>query len=536
MNRIEQMSELNIKSAVQQHRDQRNDVSKSLQEFRNLEYSFMLDNGYLLFELTAKKADNRIDYVSIVDIIDKSIKTNVSSRFQELLPLNIDEIQTVLCDHLIVGVASVNTTLSIVPGYHHMQNRKNTSNVSNTPNVSNTTTHHRYDMMVSEDQIVYLHPYVFHTVCNDQDNCNQHRINDFKWYSIKSIKDDAVLSNPLWYHWDIFMSKGDFTVLEDVKNHTVFRSNPELFDQFICLERKGFGEFVKMNQDNFIFRIRPEKSDPSIYESVIEIVYYFDVTERISHTNYTEIDRFEIRTGGMLSRSCNSRFAQTLYSICTKESGFVFNLIEISNYFRTINYDILLREWYPDDHSLNNGLPDNRSDGMLDNNSVNSLSNILTDDPSKLLSDVLIIGSDPSALDVKLNIKKIYSINVYKFDRIDYKNIVRIVMILQWMKELDLRGGFVMTDDSGHNKSGYMIVAGDEVVVTHRDKLGNLAIFQNRFKCLHWKKVKHYHYSNHDHISRLKYDKIPETNFVATHKEIVLEPKYGEILSAIQII
>lgn len=521
---------------------QRNDVSKSLQEFRNLEYSFMMDNGYLLFDMTDKRSETKIDPCMVLIHINTSLKTNISSLFSELSEIPLHKIKEI-CSiedeaktdwfsrvmekyEIIVGVSTSDTCLRFVPGYHHICNRSNDT-------IPTKCDSYRYQMVIKEDQIVYFHPYVFFDMSTNRDNDSN--LQNLKWYGVE--RSDTHQSDHLWGSWDLFKTNGDFTIIDDVKDHELFRSDQDLYKGFIELEQKGYGEFVKMNQDNILFRIRPrccDKSsfiqlgDPSIYESVIEIVYYFDMTERISHTNYTEVDRFEVRTGGVLARSCNSKFAQKLYDMCTQDSiTFKIDLTQIIEYFRTIDYNDLLCEWYPAEIKTEDSQDDT------------------TPPDAPVDTDVLVLGVKPSQfdLDMKLNIKKVYSINVYKFDRLDHKNISRIRMITSWMNDLKLRGGFVLTDETEskvHNKgdlkniSGYMIVGGEEVVVTHRDKLGDLAVFQNRFKCLHWKKVKHYHYSNHDHISRLRYEKFPEQVFILTHAEIDKNPEHAEILSVVR--
>lgn len=523
-----------------------NDLSKSLQEFRNLEFSFMMDNGYLLFDLTTKKSQNKIESDMIIKIINSSLKTNLSSSFPDLGQITNQDLEDMIkmvsgikkgqkqkildTYDIVVGVAVSDTSLRFTPGYHHICNRQT--------NEDKTSDQYLYDMIIKRDQIVYFHPYIFYNLCNNE--INNHNTTKLMWYGVKKgLSESDQKSVSLWGSWNLFKTKGDFTIIDDVKNHNLFQKDQELYEQFIRMEQKGYGEFVKLNTDNIVFRIRPvcntgyiELGDPSIYESVIEIVYYFDISERILHTNYSDVDRFEVRTGGVLARSCNSHFTQKLYDLCCEsdndKSGdedefvFKFNLLRVIEFFRTMDYNKLLCEWYPRETKCDESIINNEN------------------------SDVLVIGlpknnksnTPQTILDVKLNIKQVYSINVYKFDRLDNKNIARIRMIQSWMHELNLKGGFVISNETEHgthdhnnSKSGYMIVAGEEVVITHRNKLGDLAIFQNRFKCLHWKKVKHYHYSNHDHIYRLRYEKFPNENFILVHKDLDKDPYYAEVLS-----
>jgi hypothetical protein len=171
--------------------------------------------------------------------------------------------------------------------------------------------------------------------------------------------------------------------------------------------------------------------------------------------------------------------------------------LKIADHFKFIDYNVLITSWYP-------------------------------------RSTVSFINDNKLDLDIKLEIKKVYAVHVYKFDQLDYRNMNRVHMIMSWIKELQLRGGFILSDHLVKNSPGYMIVTGDEIIITHRDRLGDLAVFQNRFRCFHWKKIKHYHYSNNDHISSIKYEDIPSECFCFNRDELKnIETTYPILVSII---
>jgi hypothetical protein len=494
---------------------EQNDISRSLQDFRNLEYSFMMDNGYLLFDPPEllNESDN------IIHQINQSIKKNISSNFQEIQEFDQDILDKSFSYihersmnmvtntyEIIIGIASDDTYLNLIPGYHHICNR--IDDCSTTKERLANDPLFKYKMNIKANQIIFFHPYAFYNAYNVYNDAEiRKNVMKIKWYYSRNAQESAINHN-LWESWDIFKKNGEFKVIDDIYSDKFFMNNIDTYDKFILLESNAYGEFINMCADHLIFRIRPIKSEnsffqlglPSLYDSVVEIVYYFDISQRIIHTNYKDTDRFEVRTGGILARSSNTKLSETLYNICHNNDGiFKFDLDKIVNYFRHIDYNKLLCEWYPwTEEKKSEDDSDNKSDYVID---------------------------------LKLKIKKIYSVNVYKFDRLDGKNLSRILMIKSWIDSLHLKGCFVLSD-SQYIYPGYMIVSGEEVQITHKQKIGELAVFQDRFKSLHWKKIKHYHYSNHNYISKISHESLPDNSLIL-NREDLSDPKYSVILSII---
>jgi len=193
----------------------------------------------------------------------------------------------------------------------------------------------------------------------------------------------------------------------------------------------------------------------------------------LNHVN--DDDRFEIRTIGVLSRACNVLFSRELSKICQINNKFHLDLELIYKHMININYNEKILEWYP---------------------------RMIKENPDEM----------DETENLHLKFKKRYDVNVYKFEYMDIKFIPRINMIISWMKELELKGGFILSDPKVYKSPGYMILGGDDTNNSNI-KMSDLHVFQERFKCLHWKKVKHYYYSNHDYISRVDYETLPDDNF-----------------------
>lgn len=299
----------------------------------------------------------------------------------------------------------------------------------------------------------------------------------------------------MWDHWNVLKKNIEFTSLDEFDGSIIPQNEDvaKIYGDMHWLECVGIGELVKLTASQLVFRIRPTSNDnenifiklghPSIYESMIEIVYYFNV-------DAPDI-RFEVRTIGVLSRACNALFSRELSLICTEKSKdsnierFNLDIKKICKSLVSINYNEKILEWYP-----------------------RTCKKMIIDDT-----------------DLHLRIKKRYDVCVYKFEFMDVKFMPRINMILSWMKELEMKGGFILSDSKSltkntkHYSGGYMILGGDNTNDSESNK-SDMSVFQERFKCLHWKKTKHYHYSNHDFISQIDYDDIPKNYFCLTYDNI----------------
>ena len=148
-------------------------------------------------------------------------------------------------------------------------------------------------------------------------------------------------------------------------------------------------------------------------------------------------------------------------------------------------------------------------------------------------------------------VNKKYTVYVYKFGSLDEKNITRIKMIELWIKELELKGCFILSDTENKmnvlrigldkqkqldQKPGYLIIGGELITSAHNEKLSDLMVFQKRFECLHWKKSKMYNYLNNEFISSIDYNNIPN-EFLRTSIDKTKSDKthnYDELLKIIQ--
>ncbi|VBB18810.1 hypothetical protein YASMINEVIRUS_1342 [Yasminevirus sp. GU-2018] len=498
------------------------DVSKSLSEFRNLEYSFMLDNGYIVFDPREKKTGAFNDVESRRELIVKSISNNISTKVRMFTILSTDQIADVqqstksTYDYsMFVCFVRNDTVLHLSPGRHLSRGLVN--DVSN-----DDRRKYEHQTNVKKDFVVYIHSSLVQTLRFDDSSA-------VEWYGVQFDHSDEDCKDQLWSGWDLFVKNGDFTPLYSVRWSDFFAKNPDVYQQFSNLELSGWGEFVKLNNESLIFRIKPVNTSscislgrPSIYESTVEIVYFHDTTERMTHTNYSYTDVFEVRTGGVMSRSCNTVFSRTLYNLCSESdsdshTSFVFNVDKIVEFFRNVDYNSLISSWYP-------------SDKCNTNTSYDSSDESDTKSDDRESSD---------SVEIRLTVKQVFAVHVYKFDTLDEKNISRVKMIVGWLKELGLKGGFILSETLGTKPGknfvkttpGYMVVSGEDVILTHHNKVGDLAVFQNRFKCLHWKKVKQYHYSNHDFISSLSYERLPQTPFCVSGKDVNVfkNTKYSDI-------
>lgn len=528
---MELQGEMLESSYEEQPKYTRSDLSKSMAEFRNLEYSFMLDHGYLLFEYSPKKDDAK----TIQEVLLESVKNNISDSVQiyEITHADIqNHVSGVFSKDrygdiiLFICIAVDNINITIIPGLH---NKLNWIDKPSTDTENEQCFLMSYPIDMEKGNIMYIHPYImYNSVCTTQKPDDE----KLRWYAVKSTVTDTIDRPCTWRYWNVFKRNCDLTPLIELKNtDRFFDMDSRFYNDFCKLERSGLGVFVKLNADNIVFRIKPRNyvshscipydiqtdttvpyiklGHPSLYESTVEIVYYFDTSVRLTHSNYTDRDRFDVRTGGVLSRSCNTQFTNTLYDMCTvmndsNEVIHVFKLEKIVEYFRSVDYNKLITQWYPYD------APEESTDGTNSNE---------YDDTDKPLL-------------LTLNIKKRHTVFVYKFDVLNAKNISRIEMILSWMRELKLRGGFILSNNTSISP-GYMIVSGDEIIRTHHAKLGNTAVFVDRFKCLHWRKVKHYDYMNNNAITKLNYEDLPEQPFCFDRIKIENEKTSYPVLHSI---
>lgn len=462
------------------------DISKKHVEFRNLEYNFMIDNGYLLFDKIKDTSDE-----PNVNLILKSITDNLMSKTQKITKIDVPSWDLITPNNysrsVIVGFAKNDLTESLRPGQHFAVNHLMNHRI----NENNLQEIKSYNFNMKKGQFAFFHPLQLYQQLDWKDGVVQSNI---MWFMVESepiLRDDGTINNNLWGSWDILKKNIEFTPLDELTESVFSQYFPatyyskddckKIWDDLNHIEHNGIGELIKLTSSQLVFRIRPignndqevfiKLGQPSIYESVIEIVYFMD--------HRTDDDRFEIRTIGVLSRACNVLFSRELSELCTIEPNeFHLDLEKVIQRMINIDYNEKILEWFP------------RTPGEVI-------------DETDLLH---------------LKFKKRYDVCVYKFEFMDVKFLPRINMILSWMKELELKGGFILSDPKNYKSPGYMILGGDD---TNADSKSDIHVFQERFKCLHWKKVKHYHYSNHDYISQINYDDLPNNNFCYQINEII---------------
>ncbi len=463
------------------------DVSKKHKEFRNLEYNFMIDNGYLLFDVI-----NETPGESMIGMILESITNNLMSKTKNITKI-IPHWDLINSSHysrtVIVGIATNDIVKSFRPGQHYVVNHFLCDNNENVKKMINEI--ETYELKMKKGQFAFFHPFQLY----EQFDWTEKGAQNIDWYIVES--DDVLEIETMWGSWDILKKNIEFTPLDEFNKLTFsqfFKLNEntnKIWEDINHIQCTGIGELIKLTASQFVFRIRPISTDkdeskifiklgpPSIYESMIEIVYFLD------QEHNTDENRFEVRTIGVLSKACNVIFSCELSQICSKHCSFDFDVEKIYKHLININYNEKILEWYP-----------------------RTVKKIVDDTDNNL----------------HLKFKKRYDIYVYKFEFMDAKFMPRINMILSWIKELELKGGFILSDPSnkqhGYPRSmGYMILGGDDTNNSDSYK-SDLCVFQERFKCLHWKKVKHYYYSNHDYISQIDYNELPDNHFCYTTQDV----------------
>jgi hypothetical protein len=457
------------------------DVTKKHVEFRNLEYNFMVDNGYLLFE----KVDMGPDQ-SMIDMIFKSITDNLMSKAQNVKKINAGSWPDLTSDpdSVIIGIARDDFTESFRPGQHHAVNHlirhHRITEITQVKNIKS------YVLNMKKNQFAFFHPFQLHGQLEENQN--------IEWFVVESeLTHDNNDSISMWRSWDVLKRNIEFTPLDGFNEQSFTDSLNlstgwtylilnKIWNDLNHIESHGIGQLIELSSKQLVLRIRPSDDNknskvfiklgqPSIYESMIEIVY---------HMNHgSDDDKFEVRTIGVLSRACNVLFSRELTRVCTSfDNTFYLDIEMIWKHLIHINYNDKILQWFP------------RVSGPVD---------------------------EPDDNGLRLVFKKRHEIYVYKFDHIDIKFMPRVNMIESWFQELELKGGFIL---SNHESQGYMILGGDSTNV-HSDTKSDMCVFKDRFKCLHWKKVKIYHYSNHDFISQIDYDALPSKYFCHTINEII---------------
>lgn len=507
------------------------DMSKNSREFRNLEANFFIDNGYIRFDDDSVTSD--IDAKVFSDRVMKSIKTNmigVTDNACEIIEIHdpavyMDATHNDACEEspkrniLFIGIVRdgneartdsthydyrYNATIKVKPGSHHIVEAINSVELTEghdgdelarlTRNFDALTD---YEIRLKKGDFIYILP----RLVND---AYIHMSGIIKWY--------ALTVNHA--HHDSTHNFDGFSNLQLEFNYTPIyhaEQSPDDYDyidkslvqEFKELQNRGWGQVISIDPQMFVFRIRSIAQDeftimrdPSIYEAMYEIAYYPDMDGRVMHCNYTIYDCFDVRTSGFIARRRNEIITRELYDLCASSGKFRFEPLKIASYIRNISYNQMICSWYPKE----------------------------------------IVSEQCDTESFALTNIKSYSVYVMRFKMLDFKNIIRIAMIESWMKELCIRGGFVLADpdsDTPNCEYGYLVVVAESIAYGHTSQSGNLNTFMNRYDSFHWRRVSRFDHRNKDCLYKVDINDYPPDFFVIRHFKLA-DPVYHKVRSIIE--
>jgi hypothetical protein len=502
-----------IKSVIEENNA---DLSKNSSQFRNLDANFFVDNGYLRFvnDNACYAGNCNADLSTFTNDMLNSIRTNLFSDPEsqiEILPLHDDEFNKLVnsCEYethfdinipLVIGLCNSDSEmLTVRPGQHHIvdamsccidDNRLDT--LRNSLDSINPCT-----IRFNCNEFVYILPNLMRSMTMPK---------HMTWFKVVDNR-PACIPNHNFDTFDQMNKEFSLMYVHSLNNQNIpleWMDNNQLLDiisQFTELAEKGWGQLMNVSEEYLTFRIRSIASDdilimgdPSLYEAVYEVLYYYDMSKRAQHSNYSLIDRFEVRTSGFIARRRNDLLTADLYKLCTNgsndESDFSFDLMKVSSYLRNLNFNQIIKKWFPIEKK-------------------EELSGLC-------LTDI-----------------KSYSTYVFRYRALDSKNITRMVMVEDWIKELDIKGGFVLSDPDVNRSDprhfGYLIVSGESIVYGHIGKSGDLNTFMDRYDSFHWKKVTRYSHRNCDFLFEVDYKSYPDSFFIITHDELHNKEEYTSI-------
>jgi len=508
------------------------DLSKNSRDFRNLDANFLIDNGYIRFADDVVDCSNldtfrisiltslrtnlfldpncEIDLIPIEDYDLLSIKRQFKSEtYEEVIPL-------------LVGLALTNSSLpNVIPGQHHILDA-----ILNDPNneekvrelENNISTLPVHEIILNHHEFILIVPSLLR-------NIDMSISNDIQWFKVVDKRCEKWSSFSVFSRFDAMIKKYGYRFVNILDNVTVpwIPDNElnRLCLEFTELQNRGWGQLMNVDEENLTFRVRSVASDsimimgePSLYDAMYEVIYFHNMSNRITHSNYNNADRFEIRTSGFLARRRNDLYTAEIYDLCTNhtnnEENFVFDVIKISSYLRTRSFNDTIKHWYPREIK-------------------EEIAGICLTDCKK------------------------YSTLVFKFRTLNKKNLSRIAMIEDWINNLDIKGGFVISDSNANIKNvniknaniknaniknsrqnGYLIISGEAIHYGHTGKTGDLNTFLDRYDSFNWKKVQRYTERNSDILFDVDYAKLPDKFFVIDHDTLELDESYSivrEILS-----
>lgn len=493
------------------------DLSKNSTEFRNLDSNFLVDNGYVRF------IDNEADYSNVSafrEIVTKSVRKNLfldPNEEVEILPLTDDELEMIVENYerseleiqnninlLICLTTSSEYSIEVIPGSHHIVEaiNKTLSIPQNQDRLiglrKNMNDLHRFTIRMNRHEFAYILPNLLRKVAVNGEGS--------AWFKVVDGRKNMDTTHN-FNSFDGMITEYNYRFVDSVNESTVPISwiskdrRDSMMRSFKDLQERGWGQLMEISEETLVFRVRGVSSDsivkmgdPSLYEAMYEVVYYHDMSQRVKHSNYDIMDCFEVRTSGFIARRRNNLFTADMYSLCTggtnEESDFTFDPIKIAIYLRDLSFNGKIKEWYPREEK-------------------------------KELTGLC------------LNNFKKYSTMVFKYRTLDQKNLTRMAMVEDWIRELDVKGGFVISDPNAENGSfesnGYLIISGEPIVYGHGGRSGDLNTFMDRYDSFHWKKVKRYNERTHDLLFDVNYDEIPDSFFVIDHSTLESDNSYQTV-------
>ena len=345
-----------------------------------------------------------------------------------------------------------------------------------------------YEIRLNAGEFVYILPSLINSAFKQLQG-------SIDWYVV-SIGDEPVPC-ALDRFTNLEKQNGYVTIGNIERNMEEYPIDIPTIARFRELQGRGWGQIMSVSDKTITFRVRMVGEDdfiisrePSIYESVFEIAYFSDMTERLESSSYTEVDRFEVRTSGFIARRRNGTLSRELYDVCNDSGTFEFDPLKIAQFLRNRTFDQMIRSWFP------------REETEEEYGDSFSLTNV-----------------------------KDYSICVYRYKFLSHKSIARMAMIESWMIELGIRGGFVLMDGPMSGQ-GYLFVVAEAIKYGHSTRSGDLHTFLSRYDSLHWKRVSMYDYRNKDCLFKVDIDDYPETPFAIRESDLD-KPEFKTVKSLI---
>ena len=578
------------------------DISYNHKSYRNLEHLFFLDNGYILFNNVIE--ENNIETTDqLKKILIESMKINLISYVDALDTLNHDELKKIMNQKLNHNYALLifrvydDCKITIKICQHNILNhyQHELLNINKDDNllfenkyVNLLDNLYTYTINAKKNDIIYLTPL---TIFNA--TISNYNVLDIFGFKNKYTNE---LNGKIWKPFDLIESMENFFPLTDLKMHQFFVDYPNLYEELLDFERMGNGLVPSITDDHIIIRIKPYNNNaiikmgikPSLFESSIDVVYYYNMENRLKHTNYSEYDKFEIRTAGVLTKACNEFLSYELTNLMIDDKNSLDNgIIQYNNDINddddnddsddsddnneNINGDINDDNDYDDNDDSDNG-DDNDDNNDKDNDEkVNDRIKNFEFNLKKLINyfknvdyNKIICNWFPKVNEFEIqmantkdnilfnSIKK-YNMFVFRHGFIN-EDSWRNDLVEDWAKELNLACYIILSNKETCDAlrtincfdkryyCGYIILVGNDLYASymHMNKRVNVTIFEifeNRYMCIHWKKSNIFDSSNCKYIADYDYNKLPYLEYTPKLKikinDVYENEKYREIKNII---